>query len=61
MKEVWLLLVVALIVTVSVFPASDALPRAGEVSFDRPVHTWQAWQRWNPLARATLVLDAGTR
>jgi hypothetical protein len=58
MKEVWLLLVVALIVTMSVFPASDGLPRVSQVAFDRPAHTWQ---RWNPLARATLVLDAGTR
>ena len=58
MKEVWLLLVVALIVTMSVFPASNGLPRVSEVSFDRPAHTWQ---RWSPLTRATLVLDAGTR
>jgi hypothetical protein len=61
MKEVWLLLVVALIVAVSAFPASDALPRVGEVAFDGPARTWQARQWWNPLARATLVLDAGTR
>jgi len=61
MKEVWLLLVVALIVTTSVFPASDGLPRVSEVSFDRPAHAWQAWQRWNPFARATLILNVGIR
>jgi len=61
MKEVWLLLVVALIVTMSVFPASDGLPRVSEVSFDRPAHTGLTWQRWNPFARATLILDVGRR
>ena len=61
MKEVWLLLVVALIVCVSVFPADGDLPCVSEVSFDRPAHAWQAWQRWNPFARATLILNVGIR